>query len=59
MVPVLAQKRSRDEKYKNWYLVPYLSKRFEYFKTVKMETGNREPGSSSLFLINFFVPCLY
>ena len=43
----------------NWYLVPYLSKRLEYFKTVKLETGNREPGSSSLFLINFFVPCLY
>ena len=35
----------------NWYLVPYLSKRLEYFKTVKLETGNREPGSSSLFLI--------
>ena len=35
----------------NWYLVPYLSKRLEYFKTVKLETGNREPGSSFLFRI--------
>ena len=35
----------------NWYLVPYLSKRLEYFKTVKLETGNREPESSSSFLI--------
>ena len=35
----------------NWFLVPYLSKRLEYFKTVKSETGNRnrEPETSSLF----------
>ena len=34
----------------NWFLVPYISNRLEYFKTVKSETGNREPGNSSLFL---------
>ena len=33
----------------NWFLVPYLRKRLEYFKTVKSETGNREPETSSLF----------
>ena len=27
----------------NWFLVPYLRKRLGYFKTVKSETGNREP----------------
>ena len=31
--------------------VPNLSKRLGYFKTVKSETGNWEPGSSSLSLI--------
>ena len=34
----------------NWFLVPYFIKCLEYFKTVKWETGNRGPGSSSLFL---------
>ena len=29
----------------NWFLVPYLRKRLGYFKTVKSETGNREPGT--------------
>ena len=27
----------------NWFLVPYLKKRLGYVKTVKSETGNREP----------------
>ena len=27
----------------NWFLVPDLKKRLGYFKTVKSETGNREP----------------
>ena len=31
----------------NWFLVPYLRKRLGYFKTVKSETGNREPGTGS------------
>ena len=31
----------------NWFLVPYLRKRLGYFKTVKSETGNREPETSS------------
>ena len=37
----------------NWFLVPYLSKRLGYFKTVDREQGigNREPGTGSLFLI--------
>ena len=37
----------------NWFLVSYLSKREGYFKTVDREQGigNREPGSSDLFLI--------
>ena len=35
----------------NWFLVPYLSKRVGYFKTILSETGNREPGTSSLFFI--------
>ena len=29
----------------NWFLVPYLKERLGYFKTVKSETGNREPGT--------------
>ena len=33
----------------NWLLVPYLRKRLGYFKTVKSESGNREPETSSLF----------
>ena len=32
----------------NWFLVPYLRKRLEYFKT---ETGIREPGTGNKFLI--------
>ena len=35
----------------NWFLVPYLSKRLGYFKTIKSETGIGEPGNSSLFII--------
>ena len=37
----------------NWFLVPYLSKREGYFKTVDREQGigNREPGTSSFYLI--------
>ena len=37
----------------NWFLVPYLSKRLGYFKIIDRERGigNREPGTSSLFLI--------
>ena len=37
----------------NWFLVPYLRKGVGYIKTVDREQGigNREPGSSSLFLI--------
>ena len=31
------------------FLVPYISNRRGYFKTVNSETGNREPGTSSLF----------
>ena len=31
----------------NWFLVPYLRKRLEYFKAVKSETGNREPGTGN------------
>ena len=43
----------------NWFLVPYLRKRLEYFKTVKSETGNREPETSSLFwyIILMFQKC--
>ena len=33
----------------NWFLVLYISNHLGYFKTVKSETGNREPGTSSLF----------
>ena len=33
----------------DWFLVPYLRKRLGYLKTVKSETGNREPRTSSLF----------
>ena len=31
----------------NWFLVPHLRKHLEYFKTVKSETGNREPGTGN------------
>ena len=31
----------------NWFLVPYLRKRLAYFKTVKSETGNWEPGTGN------------
>ena len=31
----------------NWFLVPYLKKRLGYFKTVKSETGNWEPGTGN------------
>ena len=37
----------------NWFLFSYLSKRLRYFKIIDREQGigNREPGTSSLFLI--------
>ena len=38
----------------NWFLLPYLSKRLGYFKTIKSETGIGEPGPSSLFLISVY-----
>ena len=34
---------NRESGTSNWLLVPYLRKRLRYFKTVKSETGNREP----------------
>ena len=43
----------------NWFHVPYLSKRLGYFKTVKSETGNREPGTSSLLLILVYNTSVY
>ena len=42
---------NRDSGTGNWFLVPHLSKRLGYFKTVKSETGNRDPRTRSLFLI--------
>ena len=38
---------------RNWFLVPYLSKRLGYFKIIDREQGigNRETGTGSLFLI--------
>ena len=44
---------NRESGTSNWFLVPYLSKRLGYFKTVdrKQGIGNRETGISSLFLI--------
>ena len=43
----------------SWFLVPYLRKRLGHFKTVKSETGNWEPGTSSLFwyIIPMFKKC--
>ena len=43
----------------NWFLVPYLSKCLGYFKTLKSETGNREPETSSSFwyIILMFQKC--
>ena len=55
--------RNRESGTSNWFLVPYLRKRLGYFKTVKSETGNREPGTgkltSSLFwyIILMFQKC--
>ena len=31
----------------NYFLVPYMSKRLGYFKTIKLEIGVLEPGTSS------------
>ena len=31
----------------NWFLAPNLRKRLGYFKTVKSETGYREPGTGN------------
>ena len=45
----------------NWFLVPYLSKRVIYFKTVDREQGigNREPVPCSLFgyILTMFKKC--
>ena len=43
----------------SWFLVPYLRKSLGHFKIVKSETGNREPGTSSLFwyIIPMFKKC--
>ena len=43
----------------HWFLVPYLRKRLEYFKTVKSDTGNRKPETNSLFwyIILMFQKC--
>ena len=43
----------------NRFLVPYLRKRLGYYKTVKSETENREPETSSLFwyIILMFQKC--
>ena len=38
---------NRESETGNWFLVPYLNKRLGYFKTVKSETGNREPGTGN------------
>ena len=35
----------------NLFLVPYSSKCLGYFKIVKSETGNWEPGTTSVFLM--------
>ena len=40
---------SRESETGNWFLFPYLSKCFGYFKTLKSETGNREPETSYSF----------
>ena len=36
----------------NWFLVPYLTKRLGYFKTVKI--GNRESGTAKGKLVPYF-----
>ena len=36
----------------NWFLVPYLTKRLGYFKTVKI--GNRESGTGNRKLVPYF-----
>ena len=36
----------------NWFLVPYLRKRLEYFKTVKSETG--KSGTAKGKLVPYF-----
>ena len=43
----------------NWFLVPYLSNRLKYFKTVKSGTGNRElvPCSIFWYVIPIFLMC--
>ena len=38
---------NRESGTSNWFLVPYLRNRPEYFKTVKSETENREPGTGN------------
>ena len=51
--------RNRESGTGNWCLVPYLRKRLGYFKTIKSETGNREPETSSLisYIILMFQKC--
>ena len=39
--------RNRESGTGNWFLVPNLRKRLGFFKTVKSETGNREPGTGN------------
>ena len=50
---------SRESETGNWFLFPYLSKCFGYFKTLKSETGNREPETSYSFwyIILMFQKC--
>ena len=42
---------NRESRTVNWFLVPYLSKRLGYLKTLKSQTGIGDPGTSSLLLI--------
>ena len=48
---------NRESATGNWFLVPYLRKRVGYIKTVDREQGigNREPGTSSLFLVWVYI----
>ena len=50
---------NRESDTGNWFLVTYLKKPLGYFKTVKLETGNRKPETSSLFwyIILMFQKC--
>ena len=50
---------NRESGIGNWFLVSYFTKSLGYFQTVKSETGNREPETSSLFwyIILMFQKC--